>query len=113
MRWTTVETLSIPAASRHQGVLVWRWESPTRAVSSAAVGGGIGDIDWVLNIGVASDYSRTDLAEHAREVSDAAGLKGSGIAMFTAVDLHNLCRRQVGGVVVDVTVGIGHPTMGC
>ena len=79
-------------------------------LSSAAVGGGPGVTEWVLNIGVPSDYDRTDLSEHAREVAAALGLRGAGTAMFTAVDLGRRQRCEFEGVAVDATVGISHPT---
>ena len=74
------------------------------------MGGGFGRIDWVLNIGVASDYGRTDLAEHAGEVATQLDLGGTGAAMFTAVDLSRMVSADCDGVSVDATVGISHPT---
>ena len=91
-------------------MLVWRWAAPVPALSSAPVGGGFGRIGWVLNIGVASDYGRTDLAEHAGEVAAELDLSGPGVAMFTAVDLSRLMSVDRDGVLVDATVGISHPT---
>ena len=79
-------------------------------LSSAPVGGGPGVAEWVLNIGVGSDYDRTDLSDHAGEVAAELHLRGTGVAMFTAVDLSRRQRRSSGGVVVDATVGISHPT---
>ncbi len=105
-----VEPYRVPAAAGHRGVLVWRWATPVPALSSAPVGGGSGRIDWVLNIGVASDYRRTDQAGHAGEVVAGVGLSGSGVAMFTAVDLSGLVHVDRDGVSVDATVGIRHPT---
>ncbi|MYF83731.1 MAG: adenosylcobinamide amidohydrolase, partial [Acidimicrobiia bacterium] len=74
------------------------------------VGGGPGEVEWVLNIGVGSDYDRTDLSDHAGEVAAELDLRGTGVAMFTAVDLSRRQRCISGGVVVDATVGISHPT---
>lgn len=34
--------------------LVWRFDQPTEVISSAAVGGGIGRVDWIVNVGVGS-----------------------------------------------------------
>jgi len=79
-------------------------------LSSAPVGGGPGSVRWVLNIGVGSDYDRTDLSEHAREVAAELRVRGAGVAMFTAVDLGRLQRCDFEGVTVDATVGISHPT---
>ena len=100
----------MPAAASHRGVLVWRWATPVPALSSAPVGGGFGPIDWVLNIGVASDYGRTDLTEHAGEVLAELDLGGAGVATFTAVDLSRFTTADCDGVSVDATVGISHPT---
>lgn len=91
-------------------MLVWRWAAPVPALSSAPVGGGFSRIDWVLNIGVASDYGRTDLTKHAAEVATELDLDGSGVAMFTAVDLSGLVSVGCDGVSVDATVGTSHPT---
>ncbi|WP_420612089.1 adenosylcobinamide amidohydrolase [Candidatus Spongiisocius sp.] len=62
------------------------------------------------HIGVGSDYDRTDLSDHAGEVMAELGLRGAGVAMFTAVDLSRRQRCVSGGVAVDATVGISHPT---
>ncbi len=51
------------------------------ALSSAPVGGGSGVVDWVLNIGVLSGYHRTDLSEHAREVTTELDVRGEGAAV--------------------------------
>lgn len=89
---------------------MWRWPEPVTALSSAAVGGGLTIAAWAVNIGVALDYGRTDLDEHATEVAVALGLSGPGVAMFTAADLHGVRRAESEGVVVDATVGITKPT---
>ncbi|MDE0369255.1 MAG: adenosylcobinamide amidohydrolase [bacterium] len=104
------EPFLVPATSEHRGVLVWRWGTPVSVLSSAPVGGGPGMAEWVLNIGVRSDYDRTDLSDHASEVAAEVDLRGTGVAMFTAVDLSRRQRCISGGVVVDATVGISHPT---
>ena len=100
----------VPATGEHRGVLVWRWGTPVSVLSSAPVGGGPGVAEWVLNIGVRSDYDRTDLSDHADEVAAELDLRGTGVAMFTAVDLSRRQRSTAVGVVVDATVGISHPT---
>ena len=105
-----VDAFLVPAAGEHRGVLVWRWETPMSVLSSAPVGGGPGVAEWVLNIGVGADYDRTDLSDHAEEVAAELDLRGTGVAMFTAVDLSRRQRCTSGGVAVDTTVGISHPT---
>ena len=57
-----------------------------------------------------SDYGRTDLSNHAREVAAKLGPRGAGVGMFTAVDLRRLAVADCEGVSVDATVGISHPT---
>lgn len=99
-----------PAASAHRGVLEWSWDTLMMAVSSSAVGGGIREIGWLVNIGVTSDYSRTDLDDHAAEVAAELGLVGPGVALFTAAAVDQVIRAEHGGVVVDATVGVSHPT---
>ena len=79
-------------------------------VSSAAVGGGMGEIGWAVNIGVTSDYSRTDLEDHAHEVAAELGLAGSGVALFTSAAVDRVSRAEHAGVAVDATVGVSHPT---
>ena len=105
-----VDPVLVPAAGAHRRVLVWRWGNPMSVLSSAPVGGGPSMAEWVLNIGVGSDYDRTDLSDHAGEVAAELELPGAGVAMFTAVDLSRRQRCTSGGVVVDATVGISHPT---
>lgn len=80
------------------------------AIASAAVGGGRTAPAWVLNIGVQSDYARTDLDQHATEVAQELDLRGNGIALFTSARLEFCRRAEVDGVVVDCTAGIGKPT---
>ena len=66
------------------------------------VGGGPGVAEWVLNIGVGSDYDRTDLSEHAGEVAADLGLRGTAGSPATEVP-------AVGGtinLVVQLPVGL-------
>lgn len=99
-----------PPGSGHRGVLEWCWVNPMMAVSSAAVGGGIREICWLVNIGVTSDYSRTDLDDHTAEIAAELQLVGPGAALFTAAAVDRMSRAEHGGVVVDATVGVSHPT---
>lgn len=90
--------------------LVWRFDEPTEAISSAAVGGGIALIDWIVNIGVGSGYTRIDLDAHAAEVAAELDLRGDGTALFTAADVRGVRRAECVGVVVHATVGVSKPT---
>jgi adenosylcobinamide amidohydrolase len=91
------------------GLLVWRFPAPLLAVSSAPLGGGIGQRNWVINAQVPGDYTRRDLETHLGELASAQGLSGPGVGMLTAVDLRTLCSDQDGGVRADVSVGIDRP----
>ncbi len=98
------------SGSAPRGVLVWQWPAAVAALSSAAVGGGLCRPDWVLNIGVDSDYRRTDLAAHAAKVASDLDLGGTGVALFTAAAVERPTRHAVEGATVHATVGVSHPT---
>lgn len=99
-----------PATSARLAVMAWQWERAVGVLSSAAVGDGLGEIDWLLNIGVPRTYDRTDLDTHSAEVASEFELKGAGAALFTAADLDTRQRSEHDGVVLDATVGISKPT---
>lgn len=94
----------------HRHVLVWQFEEPVRALSSASVGGGFSRPGWLLNIGVPHNYSRIDLDEHAAKIAAGRGLSGPGIAMFTAVDVTRAEHACFEGASVSATVGVTKPT---
>jgi adenosylcobinamide amidohydrolase len=93
-----------------RGVLVWRFPQPLLVVSSAPLGGGIGQRNWVINAQVPSDYARRDPEAHLGQLASAQGLSGPGVGMLTAVDLRTVCSDEDGGVRADVSVGITLPT---
>lgn len=91
--------------------LVWRLPQPQRAVSSAPVGGGIGERDWIINAQVRSGYARHDLATHVDELAAIAELPpGRGVAMLTAADVTGAVAADDGGASVLATVGVRVPT---
>jgi len=91
--------------------LVWRFAEPRRTISSAPVGGGLGERDWVLNAQVRSGYARYDLAVHLDELADRAGVApGGGVGLLTAADVTGAVSAADGGVDVLATVGIRVPT---
>lgn len=100
----------LPGGPDHRHALLWRFADPVRALSSASVGGGFSEPDWLLNVGVRNDYSRCDLDEHAAEIAASTGLSGSGIAMFTAVDVTCVQEVEHDGALVSATVGVTKPT---
>lgn len=78
--------------------------------STASVGGGLGERAWILNAQVARDYARIDLAAHGAELAGRVGVTGPGVVMFTAADVRRVEVATDGGVRVDATVGVTHPT---
>jgi adenosylcobinamide hydrolase len=94
-----------------QRVLVWRCDRPWLAISSAPLGGGLGERSWVINATVPAGYDRHDPDAHLGELAGALGLTGPGVGLLTAVDVRDVAHETDGGVRVSVTAGIGgHPT---
>jgi adenosylcobinamide hydrolase len=91
-------------------MLVWRFAAPLRAISNAALGGGIGPRHWVINATVHDAYLRDDPDAHLAELAGALGLDGAGVGLLTAVDVARRVTTADGGVTVVATVGLGHPT---
>lgn len=92
-------------ACRH--LLVWRAGPGWRMVSSAVLGGGLGERGWVLNAQVRPGYARMDPAEHLAELAAAQGLSGPGVGLMTAAEVDDCTRAEDGGVSAVVTTGIG------
>jgi adenosylcobinamide hydrolase len=91
-------------------VLVYRFERALLGVSSAAVGGGIGERHWALNAQVRADYDRDDLATHVGELARSFALTGNGVGMLTAATVRQRVRATSEGVDAEVTTGLSHPT---
>lgn|GEM_PF-243654 len=93
------------------GLVLW-WESPRplRFAATSAVGGGLAEGTWFVNLTVPADYARTDPADHLAEVANRVGLRGPGVGMLTAADVRRHVHRIDGGVEVLATVGLGWPT---
>jgi adenosylcobinamide amidohydrolase len=89
--------------------LIWRLRSPMLAVSTAACGGGLGPRDWVVNAQVPGGYSRVDLDAHSAQIAAGSGLTGSGVGMFTAVDVRHFHPVEIDGAAVVATVGVTEP----
>ncbi|MEV7181007.1 adenosylcobinamide amidohydrolase [Kitasatospora sp. NPDC093679] len=94
-------------ACRH--LLVWRAGPGWRMVSSAVLGGGIGERHWVLNAQVRPGYSRLDPDRHLAELAKAEGLRGEGVGLMTAAEVDHAIWAEDGGATVLVTAGIGVP----
>lgn len=99
-----------PGTNNHRGALLWQWPEATTALSSAAVGGGLKAIDYLLNVSVPLDYDRTDLDVHLAEIAEEMGVSGDSVGLFTAVDVQHVVRHENQGVVADATVGVSNPT---
>ncbi|WP_206189000.1 adenosylcobinamide amidohydrolase, partial [Streptomyces hirsutus] len=58
--------------------LLWTPGPGMRMISSAVLGGGIGERCWVLNAQVSHGYRRTDPDRHLAELAAGAGARGPG-----------------------------------
>ncbi|NLU69373.1 adenosylcobinamide amidohydrolase [Streptomyces sp. HNM0574] len=76
-------------------------------VSSAVLGGGLGERAWVLNLQVPPGYGRTDPVAHLREVAGAAGAEGPGVGLMTAAEVAAYGEADDEGVRARVTAGVG------
>jgi adenosylcobinamide hydrolase len=91
-------------------MLVWPFAQARTVASTASVGGGVGLRHWVINAQVPLDYGRRDQDQHGAELARSAALNGTGVVMFTAAYVERHRYAEDGGVAVDVTVGLSHPT---
>lgn len=98
-----------PTLLPDRSILLWRPERPWLAVSSAALGGGLGLRGWVLNMTVPFGYDRTDPDVHLAGTATGLGLTGPGVGLMTAVDVSRRVTVSDGGVEVTATVGLREP----
>ncbi|MBV8690684.1 MAG: adenosylcobinamide amidohydrolase [Actinobacteria bacterium] len=96
---------------REMAVLVWRFRSPMRCVSTAVLGGGIGSRGWIVNAQVPSGYGRPDPDRHLLAIARGLRLTGPGVGLMTAVDVRRHRTATEGGVEVVATVGLGIPIL--
>jgi adenosylcobinamide amidohydrolase len=82
-----------------------------RAVSSAPLGGGIGQREWVINATVPMSYARDDPPAHLRALARGLRLDGSGVGLLTGVDVTQRVAAVDGAAEVWATVGIGAPIL--
>ncbi|MFL6145777.1 MAG: adenosylcobinamide amidohydrolase [Labedaea sp.] len=100
-----------PPVEARDGVLVWRCARPWLTISSAPLGGGLGERRWVINVTVPAGYARLDPEVHLADLAGELGLTGAGVGLLTAVDVREVVHRSAEGVLASVTTGIGeHPT---
>lgn len=90
--------------------LVWALAEGWRAISTATVGGGIGDTRWVIDAEVPADYGRVDPDRHLVEIAIQLGLNGPGVGLLTAAPVAEWVSGRDDGVVVDGTIGVTRPT---
>lgn len=102
--------VSVPVLTVHERTLAWTVPAGWRALSSAAVGGGLTEPAWVVNVDVGGTFARTDLSAWAREVAAHLGLHGDGCALLTAADVTQVETAEIDGVVAWSTVGVTRPT---
>ncbi|MFF4186327.1 adenosylcobinamide amidohydrolase [Streptomyces sp. NPDC001691] len=87
--------------------LVWRAGGGWRMISSAVLGGGIGERAWVLNAQVSHGYRRADPDRHLADLARDAGVRGPGVGLMTAADVGAYGHAHDGGAEAVVTVGLG------
>lgn len=95
-------------ACRH--MLAWRAGRGWRMVSSAVLGGGLGERAWVLNAQVRPGYDRMDPEAHLRELASGLGLTGPGVGLMTAASVDAFVHAADDEVEAVVTAGLGVPT---
>jgi adenosylcobinamide hydrolase len=91
-------------------ILLWRPPYPMMSISSAALGGGLGTRQWVINVSVRPGYARLDPDAHLAEIAADLGLGGPGVGLLTAVNVADRVTAEDQGVMVTATVGLGSPT---
>lgn len=88
-------------------MLLWTPGREMRMISSALLGGGTGERNWVLNAQVPPGYRRMDPGAHLTALARAAGARGPGVGLMTAADVRARRWAADGGVEALVTAGIG------
>ncbi len=88
-------------------MLLWAPGPGWRMLSSAVLGGGWGERQWVLNAQVPPGYRRTDAAGHLAALATGAGATGPGVGLMTAAEVADRCWATDDGVQALVTAGVG------
>ncbi|MFF8814701.1 adenosylcobinamide amidohydrolase [Streptomyces pactum] len=104
--------LSVRLLTRTEGgerlsALLWRAGPGWRMISSAVLGGGIGERAWVLNAQVSHGYRRTDADRHLAGLAADAGVTGAGVGLMTAADVGAYGHARDGGAAAVATAGLG------
>lgn len=87
--------------------LLWRAGAGWRMISSAVLGGGIGERAWVLNAQVGHGYCRTDPDRHLADLAGEADARGPGVGLMTAADVRAYGQADDEGVEAVATAGLG------
>ncbi|MGW6686394.1 adenosylcobinamide amidohydrolase [Streptomyces sp. NPDC054961] len=88
-------------------MFLWVPGRSRRMISSAPLGGGIGERRWVLNAQVAHGYRRMDPGAHLAELALRAGAPGPGVGLMTAPSIADRGRASDGGVWALASAGLG------
>ncbi|MEU6293544.1 adenosylcobinamide amidohydrolase [Streptomyces erythrochromogenes] len=88
-------------------MLMWMPGPGRRMISSAPLGGGIGERRWVLNAQVPHGYRRMDPHVHLAELASAAGASGPGVGLMTAASVAEHGRAADGGAWALASAGLG------
>jgi adenosylcobinamide amidohydrolase len=96
-------------AELREGVLAVELDAPHRCLSSAVLGGGLGEMRSWLNAQVPSDYARTDPEEHLAELVRELGLPPPAVGMMTAALIEDHVDVAQGTARVVATVGLRDP----
>lgn len=109
-----MDRVSAELTSRHEDgldlpVLIWRLPRPELAISSGALGGGIGARCWVVNATVPMSYHPTDVPAQLAELAARLDLTGPGTALVTGLDVARVVTASDSGVTAAATVGLGDP----
>lgn len=96
-------------AELREGVLVVEFDAPHRCLSSAVLGGGLGEMRSWLNAQVPSDYARTDPEAHLAELVRELGLPRPAVGMMTAALIEDHVDVAQGTARVVATVGLRDP----
>ncbi|MFD0141518.1 MULTISPECIES: adenosylcobinamide amidohydrolase [unclassified Streptomyces] len=108
---TATPLLSMQQLGRMEGgerlhALLWRAGPGWRMISSAVLGGGLGERAWVLNAQVSHGYQRTDPDRHLADLAAAAGAGGAGVGLLTAADVTAHGQAADGGAQAVATAGV-------
>ncbi|MFF5160191.1 adenosylcobinamide amidohydrolase [Streptomyces sp. NPDC000348] len=86
--------------------LLWTAGPGRRMISSAVLGGGIGERNRILNAQVPHGYPRTDPGRHLADLAAAAGARGPGVGLMTAADVSAYAHATDAGAEAYVTAGV-------